>query len=161
MIRLNLGSGYYKMEGWENLDAVYGHILPGALRRYSTGSVAEIFSEHFIEHLKWRDALEVMRECRRVLHPDGVLRLSCPDLRALVDRYLQGKLREYGGAWLPETACAMMNEGMREWGHLYMYDQPELERLARLAGFTRVQFTERHAHCLRYNFGDLYLLAQP
>ena len=160
MIRLNLGSGFHVKPGWDNLDAVFGHMLPGALSRYATGSVAEVFSEHFIEHLTWEQGLALMRECRRVLAPDGALRFSCPDLRKLVQRYLEGRIRDYGGAWLPESPCAMLNEGLRAWGHQYLYDAPELERLARAAGFSRVQFTDRHQECLRYDFGDLYLLAE-
>jgi predicted SAM-dependent methyltransferase len=160
-MRLNLGSGNVLKEGFQNLDAIFGHRLPDHLRTLQTASVDLVFSEHFIEHLEWGDAVALMRECRRILRPEGVLRFSCPDVRVLIDRYLKGEIREYGGAWLPDTPCAMLNEGQRLWGHLYMYDRDEILRLAQMGGFTRAAAVAQHAECDRYNFGDLYLEAKP
>ena len=42
--------------------------------------VASIYAEHFLEHLALDDGLAFLAECRRVLRPDGILRLSTPNL---------------------------------------------------------------------------------
>lgn len=155
-MKLNLGSGHYRLEGFENLDAIFGDVLPEALRRYPDQSVELVRSEHFIEHLNWSHAVELVRECHRVLRPGGLLRFSCPDLRIVAERYLKGQIDCYGGGWTPETPAQMMNEAMTAWGHRYQYDAPEMERLLRLGGFKRIRFCERFEDCLRHNFGDLY-----
>ena len=41
--------------------------------------------------------------------------------------------------WNPTTRCAMVNEGLRLWGHNFIYDQCELTLLLRQAGFTRIE----------------------
>ena len=38
-----------------------------------------ILSEHFLEHLNLPDALALLRECRRLLRPGGIIRTSVPD----------------------------------------------------------------------------------
>ena len=38
-----------------------------------------IFSEHFFEHLWLPDAIALLRECRRILKPGGVIRTCVPD----------------------------------------------------------------------------------
>jgi predicted SAM-dependent methyltransferase len=156
MVRLHLGSGSVLKDGWQNLDAMYGDMLPGCLKRYADNSVDEIFSEHFIEHLTFEDALATLKECRRILKPGAAVRISCPDLRKLIGYYLEGNIRAYAEGWLPVSPCAMVNEGMRLWGHTYVYDGPEMLRLAALAGFSDSSLTEKHAECVRHDFGDLY-----
>lgn len=160
-MKLNLGSGFCTLEGYQNIDLVFGHRLPGYLRAFGDGTVDVIHSEHFLEHLLLDDAITLLKECRRIIKPDGVVRISVPDLRVLVNKYLENRLTDYGGAWLPVSPAALMNEGMRAWGHQYMYDQAELERVLRLAGFTRVEFSPTpHPETLRFNFGDLYAVAR-
>lgn len=161
-MKLNLGSGYYQKEGFENLDAVFGHHLPGYLSRYGNASFDLIFSEHFIEHLTWDEGLALAKECRRILRPvTGRLQFSCPDLRIVAERYLSGTLGVWGGpgGWNPETPAVMINQSFHAWGHQYLYDEPEMRRLLSLAGFTNIERRPRFAECLRADFGDLYVEA--
>lgn len=46
---------------------------------FADGSLHFVFSEHFFEHLFFNEALGLMRECHRVLAPNGVMRVSVPD----------------------------------------------------------------------------------
>lgn len=48
---------------------------------YQAGQVEAIYSSHMLEHLYYDQALFVLRECRRVIQPGGVLRLALPDGR--------------------------------------------------------------------------------
>jgi predicted SAM-dependent methyltransferase len=142
--KLHLGSGNNIMDGWTNVD-----IRPGNggfmwdLRKplpLQAGSISYIFTEHFIEHITRDDCLRLLAECRRVLKTEGVIRISTPDLRFLIDQYTVGCVDEWRDmGWLPSTSCKMMNEGMRSWGHTFVYDEDELKLVLREAGYHSVQ----------------------
>jgi predicted SAM-dependent methyltransferase len=51
-------------------------------------SIAAIYSSHLLEHLFLEEAERLLKECRRVLQPNGVLRIVVPDLRSIVLEYL-------------------------------------------------------------------------
>lgn len=145
--RLHLGCGPHVLPGWANLDlagsqgSIRWHLgwrLPAA-----EGSVDAIFSEHFIEHVHKTHAAKLLRECFRVLRTGGVIRLSTPSLEKLVSEYQSGRLGEWADLeWLPASASDLLNEGMRSWGHQYLYDEPELRRQLIDAGFSGVRRVE-------------------
>jgi predicted SAM-dependent methyltransferase len=143
-MKLHLGSGTVRFEGWVNIDLdapdADMHLDLRAPLPFGDSSVDLIMNEHFIEHVLREEALALLVECRRVLRPDGVLRLSTPDLKFLTTCYLSGKIDEWEGLWLPSTLCRMMNEGMRSWGHQFLYDAEELTGIMAEAGFTRVDY---------------------
>lgn len=56
---------------------------------FDNGSVEEIYSSHFLEHLADRDVLPFLRECHRVLRPGGTVELIVPDLPAILWRFLE------------------------------------------------------------------------
>lgn len=142
-MKLHLGCGTNYIKGWVNVDLdsplADAHV---DLRRplpYPDQSVDFIFNEHFLEHVTREEGVAFLRECRRVLKSGGVFRVSTPDLRWLVAQYIGGKLDEWSDVgWLPETACRLLNEGMRLWGHQFVYDLPELMGALRQAGFSEI-----------------------
>ena len=148
--RLHLGCGPNIIEGWANID-LYGpkNVICWDLTRplpVSSETIKFIYSEHFVEHISLEQARGLLGECYRVLQPGGVLRVSTPSLRKLIDLYLSGKLLEcIDVGWNPSTPCRLMNEGMRLWGHLFVYDCDELKHLLEAIGFcnlTRVIWHE-------------------
>jgi predicted SAM-dependent methyltransferase len=137
--KLHLGCGAIIIPGWTNYDVSPG---PGGIVRDLTrpfpefsDSVDFIFHEHFFEHMTRAVGLSFLRECWRVLKSGGVLRIVTPDLHQLCRDYLEGKIDRFKGAWEPKTRCAMVNEGMRFWGHEFLYDGEELNDALRDAGF--------------------------
>lgn len=48
-------------------------------------SIDYIFSEHMFEHLKLTEAVKMLKECRRVLKKNGVLRITLPCFEFLQD----------------------------------------------------------------------------
>ena len=46
------------------------------------------YSSHVLEHLYRQDALKLLQETSRVLVSGGILRVVVPDLRAIVERYI-------------------------------------------------------------------------
>lgn len=149
--RLNLGCGPDRREGFLNADlGLVGEVHLDAGRRFpfSDGWFSLIFTEHMLEHLTERQAADCLSECHRVLQPGGVLRLSTPDLRYLMDCYSSTGERglthreetaavspwKYPAGTLP-TAAQALNDGFYLWDHRYLYDEPELRRVLLAAGF--------------------------
>lgn len=62
------------------------------------GSIAEIYSSHMLEHLYLGEAVEVLRECNRVLVADGVLRLALPDADMIASELSEGVEDGFGSA---------------------------------------------------------------
>ncbi|WP_266169936.1 class I SAM-dependent methyltransferase [Dyella subtropica] len=145
-LKLHLGSGAVSLAGWLNIDLEAPEAdlrldLRGPLP-FDSASVSHIFSEHVIEHIEYDEALRLLQECRRVLRPDGVLRITTPDLAWLVDNYVGALTEGWGELWQPGTPARMINQGMRYWGHCFIYDRPEMLRIFRAAGFGDVRFVE-------------------
>ncbi len=146
-IYLNIGCGQQKLDGFVNIDldpmADLQIDVRGGLP-FDDNSVAGIYSEHFLEHLSQAEGIAFMRECRRALKYDGVLRIAMPDLSYAVQRYLNNDWKvktdidKYGYEWI-DNACEYLNISMREWGHKWLYDETELVRLVKYAGFSTVQ----------------------
>ncbi|GAA4965537.1 hypothetical protein GCM10023225_05800 [Kineococcus glutinatus] len=147
-VRLHLGCGTNKLPGWINID-IDPQYQPDLVHDLSLGipaqdgSVDFIHSEHVFEHLSLEAGIRLMRECRRVLRPGGVVRIAMPDLKYVAERYLdrwrdQAWLRDPGFDWI-DTPCRMLNVAMREWGHTYVYDADELRLRLQQSGFTTVR----------------------
>lgn len=142
--RLHLGCGDNILKGWANIDLsgtseVIAHDLTTALPVVDA-TIEFIYSEHFIEHIPLVDAQHLLAECHRILKPGGVIRLSTPDLSKLVSEYTQQRTSEWGDVdWNPATPCRMLNEGLRLWGHEFVYDADELEIALRAAGFHQLK----------------------
>lgn len=158
-ILLNLGSGSRKLPGFINID-----IEPGADKvfditkglPFENNSVDGIYSEHFIEHITQAEGIALLRECRRILRAHGVLRIATPDLDVMVQEYsseqwLNDEWKRFGYNYVANR-CEMLNLGMREWGHRWVYNEEELVRLASLAGLTfgaRCNLNESPHECFR------------
>lgn len=107
-IKLHLGCGKRYLPGFLHVDAIrYDHLdYVGDISKLyfiESNTVSEIYASHVLEHFKRADLPIVLAEWKRVLKPNGLLRLSVPNFAAIVDQYresnslegLQGLL--YGG----------------------------------------------------------------
>ena len=83
-MKLNLGCGRHKLEGFINIDKVkecHPDIHRDLIRGLPFGdnTIDEIFTSHTFEHLKGEeDFIFVMNECYRVLKSNGILRIVVP-----------------------------------------------------------------------------------
>lgn len=144
LVKLNLACGSNYLDGWVNID-IDSDVADLELDLtqplpYADGSVCYIYAEHFIEHIDQPSALSFLRECKRVMANNGVLRLSTPSLYFLIVNYMEYNISTWGDLWMPATRAHMVNEGMRSWGHQFVYDSDELTRLAFEAGFNKIHF---------------------
>lgn len=93
LIKLNVGSGPFKKEGFTNVDLLPGpniDIVASADRLpFEDNSIGEILAEHLIEHLTNFQFNRTMAEWYRVLEPKGRLTIECPDLLGLCKQFVE------------------------------------------------------------------------
>jgi predicted SAM-dependent methyltransferase len=170
--KLHLGSGGRIIDGWANIDITGLQAINWDLRKplpLDPGQVRFVYTEHFIEHIDRDAGMRLLKQVREAMAPGAAVRISTPDLAKLVDDYRAGRLvrMEHGG-WFPETTCRMLNEGMRLWGHMFLYDKPELTALLEECGFSDIRRVEwgQSGHPelrgleSRPDFGDLIVEAR-
>jgi len=144
-LRLHLGSGSNSLPGWVNVDL----LSPGrpldlywALRRplpFLDASVDAIFAEHLLEHLPFPAGVGLLRECRRVVRPGGIVRVGVPDLDRYIASYLgRDDIIERVRPGRPSRALAL-GEPFFLYGHRCMYDFDTMQRALIDAGFTSVE----------------------
>ena len=135
--KLHIGSGPQILPGWVNIDNVrYRGVdrVFDVTKGLPFRDVRYIFAEHFIEHLDFHDAMYLMRECRRVLADDGVLRLSTPNLDWVwASHYRMDMPVEESVLW-----GFRLNRAFRGWGHHFLYNEATLSALLKDAGFRNV-----------------------
>lgn len=101
-VRLNIGSGAQRAEGWATLDRAGDvdvvHDLTGLPLPLETDSCEGIVAHHVLDLLELDTVVPLLRDLRRILVPGGWLRISCADLRLGVDASLRND-----HAWFPEA----------------------------------------------------------
>lgn len=122
---LNLGCGHRFRPGWTNIDFtstgedVIAHHL-GQDIPFPDHSFDVVYHSHLLEHFPKQTAQRLIKECCRVLRPDGVLRVVVPDLEQIARIYL--------------NALELASSADREWEANYhwilleLYDQTARNR---------------------------------
>ena len=117
---LNLGCGHRFHRDWVNID--FYPIAPDVIVHnlleklpFADHSFEAVYHSHVLEHFSKEDGKSFIKECHRVLKPNGIIRVVVPDLEQIVKLYLQ-KLEQ---AWNGDQQTA--ND--YEWMMLEMYDQ--------------------------------------
>jgi predicted SAM-dependent methyltransferase len=149
-LKVNIAPGSHPFPGWINIDVTNG---PGIDYRYDcrknlpfdTGSVADFYTEHFVEHLEYSlEAQTFFQECARVIAPGRHLRVVVPDaglfLRAYAgdDRDALSRLTVeepwFTGKW--HTPMELINVVFRQGHeHHFAYDEETLCQLFEHYGF--------------------------
>ncbi len=105
---------------------------------FATGSVDLIHMSHFLEHLSVKEGLACLKECRRVIKPDGAIRIACPDTELLVHRYAKGTLDDFrevsDGVESSPTQAGKLWELLFS-GHQMAYDKLTICQVLEESGF--------------------------
>ena len=151
--KLHLGCGENLLSGWFNTDlhptgpsvATLDVTKPFP---FPSSSLEEIFSEHMIEHIPYVDAIDMLKECYRVLQPGGKIRISTPNLTFLVALYepkseLQKRYIKWSSetfiSWAPKPSSTfVINNFFRDWGHKFIFDEPTLREAFATVGFVNI-----------------------
>jgi predicted SAM-dependent methyltransferase len=152
--KLHIGCGGNVLDGWLNadydphsetilrLDAAHQFPLDNDTFDY-------VFSEHVIEHIPYSQGVLMLAECFRILREHGTIRISTPDLSFLIDLHKGKKshLQKRYVKWATDNFIKgapyyddafVINNFVRDWGHLFIYDEKTLRSSLNKAGFTRV-----------------------
>ncbi|PIY08627.1 MAG: hypothetical protein COZ18_11315 [Flexibacter sp. CG_4_10_14_3_um_filter_32_15] len=150
-ISLNVGAGPFGKKGWTNVDMfkLDNITFTYDCRRkmpFRDKSVRRIRCEHVFEHLTMHDEVpDFLKECRRVLKEDSVLRIVVPDIAKFIKAYYEKDTAlwkemgfEVGNEEAP-TAAFLLNHVFRQDGeHKFAYDFETLEYVVKKAGFSKV-----------------------
>jgi predicted SAM-dependent methyltransferase len=155
--RLHLGCGNVIHPGWINIDV---RPYPGVDRVLDVRgglpfeNVDYIFAEHFLEHFTFPEGVQLLAECRRVLSPGGILRLTTPNLDWVWITSYSSRWQANGpthaaidlNAWNHDARaagdCVSLNRAFHGWGHRFLYNTAMLTHTLLLAGFGQVEWTE-------------------
>lgn len=120
-MNLNLGCGSHLIDGWVNVDYALGArlmkipffrtfnrkarlfnldwndeiCLHNLAKKFpwADSAIDIIYSSHTLEHFSKEDGLRLLAECHRVLRTKGIIRIVVPDLRHVVEEYLEGNIK--------------------------------------------------------------------
>jgi predicted SAM-dependent methyltransferase len=111
-----------------------------------SSSVEVLYSSHMLEHLDRIEAKHFLGEARRVLAPEGIIRLAVPDIKRIIEKYAADGDADafvdttYMCVPRPRTVSsriAMLLVGTRH--HQWMYDGVSLCKLLTESGFAGAQ----------------------
>lgn len=159
-LRLNVGCGPFRLEGWLNLDEnpTVGadlHVCVPPLP-FEANRAEEIYAGHYLEHLDPEEADVFLEECRRVLVPGGKLGLVVPDTRAIVRAYLEGVAgrdtlvegppgQYWSMANLDHVCAYFLFSTYQESPHQWAYDLSTLRRALERHGFLVLGEIDRYS----------------
>lgn len=172
-MKLHMGCGFNIISGWENLDikartgVIVCNLAKEGLKRYDTSSVDFVFSEHFIEHIELEEARCLFVDCLRVLKPEGILRISTPNLEEAIRCYVEKDYSQFSPQFEFVFGAEMM-KSYWSWGHKFLYDFEYLEKILTQVGFQNVarkkvrvsNYSELHGLETRPDWNDLVVEAR-
>lgn len=142
--KIHLGCGKRYIPGFVHVDlADFAHIdyqhRIDRLPMFEDNSASLIYSCHSFEYFDRQQAKEVLAEWRRVLEPEGVLRLAVPDFEALIKVYEKfGDLNRVLGPLYGRWAVPSSNSDSLIY-HRTVYDFNSLQDLLIQNGFSEVR----------------------
>jgi predicted SAM-dependent methyltransferase len=152
--KLHLGCGSNIIDGWLNSDISpkSNHVVSVDITKtfpFYDEIFDYVFSEHVIEHVSYVQGQQMLKECFCVLKDSGKIRISTPDLSFLISLYQSEKseLQKKYMRWATETFidsapyCEdtfVVNNFVRDWGHIFIYDEKVLRFSLEKAGFKEI-----------------------
>jgi predicted SAM-dependent methyltransferase len=157
-LKLHLGAGPTRLAGWVNIDVFPAEVamniswgLP-----FADGSAAFAYAGLVFEHLYYAgEALALLRDVRRVLAPGGVFRFIVPDMGLFMHKYAEDDRaffehwqkvaipKHFAGFSTPMEIINAYNATGRApsefFTHKFGYDFETLEKVGRMAGFSKIK----------------------
>ncbi len=161
MKALNLGSGPHGRAGWTNVDISISQdrrrddgtvLVKHDLRRplpFEDACFDVVYTSHFLEHIDTVEAVDLLKEARRVLRAGGLTRHCIPDARLAISAYCEGRqdfmrrVDEISEDFLPpapiRTAIDYITQAAHGWDHKCLYDPAKAKVMLTAAGFVDVR----------------------
>ncbi len=154
-LHIGVGPAYSFLPGWLNVDyyPTLSHIVFLDATRpfpFPDNTFDYIFSEHMIEHITYHEGLFMLRECYRVLKPNGKIRITTLDLEMIVGLYKQPKneLQRKYIKWIIDNFVTeiniykesfVINNMFNNYGHQFIYDHATLQNAMEQVEFTNIR----------------------
>lgn len=171
LVRLLNRIGLVSQARYSQFELVPPDIVVSDLRKgipFSDSTFDLVYNSHLLEHLDREDVPAFLRECYRVLKPQGTLRIVTPDLAEWARRYIdslatqadngatsdheqivadlldqmvrrQPTTRDSQPPIVQALERLLLGDSRRSgWAHRWMYDQHTLTRLLQAAGFSDI-----------------------
>jgi len=147
---LNLGGGGNTFDRWLTADVdpradVYVDLtrtLP-----FPNASVDVVYLEEVVEHLSQEQGTKLLTECHRILNPDGLVRLTTPDLGAFVSQFDNSVAFE-----------TKFNHIFYQHGHRHIYSKEGISTLLSQTGFADISTSSFRDMNSRYGYFDTHPL---
>jgi SAM-dependent methyltransferase len=124
----------------------YGDIVSGL--RVEPGSCDLLYCSHVLEHLTREECAVALRNSLNLLRPGGTFRLVVPDLRVLIDRYVNSTDPASADSFIDATYLGIrqrrgwkvrLRQAFGNSAHLWMWDAASMRAALVDAGFENVQ----------------------
>ena len=138
--KIHLGCGKRNFgPDWIHIDGSnYPHVDSNNIRRllYEDNSMDLLYASHVIAYFDRQEIVNVLTEWRRVLKPNGILRLATPDFRTMIRLYNEHNipLQSFVG-----PLYGRMQMGNETIYHKTCYDKEDLTSLLLSVGFDNVR----------------------
>lgn len=115
-MRVNLGCGEYRQDGWTNVDCYPGVnpdvVADATALPFDDGSVDAVYAGHCLEHNDPGEIPAILAEVRRVLKPGGLFCAVAPDLDRIdpVQQAVLYRMADKGGE------AGVNPRGSHRWG---------------------------------------------
>ena len=156
-----MGCGWRNFgHGWVHIDAGdYDHLDYKSitdLSQFNDESVDLIYASHVIEYFDREEVLSILREWKRVLKAESVLRIAVPNFQQIAKLYNDNKydLNSFIG-----LLYGKMIMGDQTIYHKTVYDFGSLKTVLEDVGFKKVRFYDwrKTSHCLFDDHSQAYL----
>ena len=143
-LKLRLGCGKRYIPGFVHVDLddfpyIDHRSRIDRLPMFADGSAELIYCCHAFEYFDRVEGLDVLREWRRVLTPEGILRLAVPDFEVLAALYGEGHDLAAILGPLFGRLVVRATAGDLTMYHRTTYDYPSLSAMCTTAGFRTVR----------------------
>jgi predicted SAM-dependent methyltransferase len=139
---LNLGCGPNIIENFDNADVPairlwrLPHIPINLFEKlpFKDNSYEGVYTEHTLEHLTPRQAMNLLNEIKRILKPNGHLRIVVPDLDIYIANAYKRDERLNNFLTTAESFWSLT----QNWGHKNVYNYEILEALLTDLGYCNI-----------------------
>jgi len=113
--KLEIGINKPRFEGWDSVSLPKFNIITDNLP-YDDNSLNEIYWSHVIEHIPYCNIESVVTQIYNKLEKGGKFRTVCPDMRKIVEAYINDDVSQFEVEHIPYKNIRPKNH----WGSLSM-----------------------------------------
>ena len=142
--KVHIGCGPESIkEGWWNVDICpfpgIDQVMDASKPWKGLAEIEHIYAEHFLEHLRFDEALQFLKHAQEALRDGGKLRLTTPSLEWVWATHFDPNDAEPRSKILHTYAA---NRAFHGWGHKFLWSKPLIRQALKTHGFTQIRFVE-------------------